>query len=244
VVLVNEALARKYWGSKNPVGQSIRFAFMGPPREREIVGVVADVRHSGPQTEPDPEVYVPHAQAPTGAVHLVVASTGSSPELRAELKRELTKINPAMPLTDIVTLESLLDNALRERRFQLTLLATFAVVALLLAAVGIYGVISAVTVQRTHEIGIRMALGAKSRDVIAMVMKEGMLMAGIGTAAGLILAAVATRMLSGMLFKVGTLDPAVFLGGLASLLTIATLACWIPAARASRVDPARAIREE
>src|SRR5687767_4508753 len=243
VALVNAALARKYWGSKSPVGQSIRFRFMGPPREREIVGVVADVRHSGPHTEPDPEVYVPHAQAPTGAVHLVVASTASTPELRAQLKRELTKMNPAMPLTDIVTLESLLDDSLRDRRFQLTLLAIFALVALLLASVGIYGVISAVTAQRTHEIGIRMALGAKSRDVIAMVMREGIFMAAIGTVAGLIAAAAATQLLAGMLFNVGTLDPAVFIGGLASLLVITTLACWVPAARASRVDPASAIRE-
>ena len=244
VALVSEALARKYWGNRNPVGQTIRFRFMGPPREREIVGVVADVRHGGPHEEPGPEVYVPHAQAPTGAVHLVVAASSSGAAVEQQLKRELTKLNPAMPLTDIVTLESLLDNSLRERRFQLTLLGTFAFVAVLLAAVGIYGVISAVTAQRTHEIGIRMALGAKRRDVMRMVMRQGLIMAGIGTVAGLIGAAVAAQLLAGMLFKTGTLDPAAFAGGLMLLLAIAVLACWIPAARASRVDPAIAIRDE
>jgi predicted permease len=244
VALITETLARKYWGTSSPIGRSIRFRFMGPPRDREIVGVVADVLHGGPHTEPEPQVYVPHAQAATGAVHLVVAGTAAGSPTRRQLRRELAAMNPTMPLTAVVELESLLDDSLRERRFQLTLLGTFALVAILLASVGIYGVISAVTAQRTHEIGIRMALGAKGRDVLAMVMKQGMLIAIAGTVAGVVFAAMATRLLAGMLFKVETLDPVVFAGGLTLLLGIAAIACWIPAARASRVEPAQAIREE
>jgi putative ABC transport system permease protein len=153
-------------------------------------------------------------------------------------------INGAMPLASTTTLESLLDDSLRERRFHLALLGAFAVVALLLAALGVYGVMSHATSERTHEIGVRMALGARGADVLGMVMRQGATLAVAGAVGGLVGAAMVTRVLRGMLYGVTPLDPFAYLGAGVLLLLSAALACYLPARRAAQLDPVRALRAE
>lgn len=244
VAIVNEALARQYWPAGNPIGRRITFAFQGPPVTREIVGVVGNVRHDGLHADPPPTVFIPHAQAPTGAVHLVVsARRGNAEQIVPAIKRELSAMNRAMPVSDVVTLDSLLDSSLRERRFNLSLLTAFALAALVLATVGIYGVMSGLTSERTHEIGIRMALGADAVAVLMMILRQGLQVAAVGVAIGLFGAVVVTRLLKDMLFDVTPLDPVTFLFGVAVLLAVAALACLVPANRAARLDAAQALRQ-
>jgi predicted permease len=245
VAIVNEALAKALSPTGKVIGRRITFGFVGRPITREIVGIVGNVRHDGLHADPPPTVFVPHPQGPTGAVHLVVSTAG--PDARSiipAIKRELYAMNRAMPVSEVVTLESLLDGSLRERRFNLALLAAFAVIALLLAAVGIYGVMSGVTSERTHEIGIRMAVGADARAVLAMVLRQGLRLAAIGVAIGIVGATVVTRLLSGMLFHVTPLDPLAFLLSVGVLLIVAGAACLVPASRAAHLDPARALRQD
>ncbi|MFL5585400.1 MAG: ADOP family duplicated permease [Gemmatimonadaceae bacterium] len=245
VAIVNEALARQLSPTGNIIGRRITLAFVGPPRTREIVGIVGDVRHDGLHADPPPTVFIPHAQAPTGAVHLVVSTTGrDAVTMIPELRREISTINRVMPVSEVVTLESLLDASLRQRRFNLALLAAFAVIALALATVGIYGVMSSVTTERTHEIGIRMAVGANTRAIMAMVLRQGLALAAIGVAIGIVGATAVTRLLKGMLFHVTPLDPLAFLISVALLLMVAAAAALVPASRAARLDPARALRHD
>ncbi len=244
VAVVNEALARKFWPAGDAIGRRIAFSFQGPPVMREIVGVVGNVRHDGLHADPPATVFIPHAQGATGAIHLVVsARNGNAARLIPAIRRELTAMNRAMPLSEIVTLDALLDGSLRERKFNLSLLAAFAIAALILAAVGIYGVMSGLASERTHEIGIRMALGADARAVLMMVLRQGLRIATIGVAIGLGAAVVLTRLLEDMLFRVRPLDPLAFLAGVTVLLAVAALACLIPANRAARLDAARALRQ-
>jgi putative ABC transport system permease protein len=243
VAIVSEALARRYWPNGNALGQRVKLS-SGAPVMRTIVGVVADVRHGGLQEAPRPTVYVPHAQSPTGANAFVIRTAGDPLAALAQVRAEFRSINPSMPLASTTTLESLLDDSLRERRFHLALLGAFAVVALLLAALGVYGVMSYATSERTHEIGVRMALGARGADVLGMVMRQGATLAAAGALGGLLGAAAVTRLLRGMLFGVTPLDPLAYVGAGALLLGAAALACYLPARRAARLDPVRALRAE
>ena len=186
----------------------------------------------------------PHAQSPTGANAFVVRTAGDPLAALAQVRAEFRSINSVMPLASTTTLESLLDDSLRERRFHLALLGAFAVVALLLAALGVYGVMSHATSERTHEIGVRMALGAVAMDVLRMVMRQGATLAIAGAIGGLIGAAAVTRLLRGMLYGVTPLDPLAYVAAGALLLAAAALACYVPARRASRLDPVRALRVE
>jgi len=245
VAIVNEALAKELSSTGKVIGRRITFGFVGRALTREIVGIVGNVRHDGLHADPPPTVFVPHPQAATGAVHLVVSiAAADARNIIPAIKRELYAMNRVMPVSDVVTLESLLDSSLRERRFNLALLAAFAVIALVLAAVGIYGVMSGVTSERTHEIGIRMAVGADARAVLAMVLRQGLRLAAIGVAIGIAGATVVTRLLRGMLFHVTPLDPLAFLLSVGVLLIVAGAACLVPANRAARLDPARALRQD
>jgi putative ABC transport system permease protein len=244
VAIVNEALVRRHWPNESPLGKRIKLSGSGQPPLRTIVGVVADVRHGGLHEVPRPTVYVPHAQSPTGANAFVIRTTGDPLAALAQVRAEFRSINPSMPLASTTTLDSLLDDSLRERRFHLALLGAFAVVALLLAALGVYGVMSHATSERTHEIGVRMALGARGADVLRMVMRQGAILAVAGAVAGLLGAAAVTRLLRGMLYGVTPLDPLAYLSAGVLLLGAATLACYLPARRAARLDPVRALRAE
>lgn len=244
VAVVNRAFVRRFFGEENPIGKRLTFGFAGPPLAREIVGVVGDVRHRGLDADPSPSVFVPHAQAPTGAIHLVVRSRSDAAMLQRVVKSALAEMNGAMPLTQITTMDALLGRSLRERRFQLGLLSAFSAIALLLSAIGIYGVMSRATSERTHEIGVRMAIGAQRGDVRWMVLRNGGALAIVGVIAGATIALLLTRYMAGMLFGVTPLDPVTYIAAAALLLGTALLATWIPAWRASSVDPVAALRNE
>ncbi|HUF27415.1 MAG TPA: ABC transporter permease [Gemmatimonadaceae bacterium] len=244
VVVVNRAFARRFLGDREPVGARVVFGFMGPAIAREIVGVVGDVRHDGLHAEPRPSMFVPHAQASTGAIHLVARTTGDPVLLQRHVRDALAELNGVMPLSDITTMDALLARSLRERRFQLGLLAAFSGTALLLSAIGIFGVMSRATSERTHEIGVRMAIGARAGDVRWMVLRSGGTLAATGIAAGGVAALFLTRFLAGMLYDVTPLDPLTYIGAAGLLLLAALLASWVPAWRASAVDPVIALRSD
>jgi putative ABC transport system permease protein len=187
---------------------------------------------------------VPHPQAATGAINLVLRTTGDPALLERPVRAELARINGAMPLSGVTTMDAQLALSLRQRSFQLGLLAAFAIVALLLAAVGIYGVMSRATSERTQEIGLRMAIGAPSREVRWMVLRGGGTLAGLGVLLGIAASLGLTRYLSGMLFGISTLDPLTYVAAAAILFGVALLACWVPARRASKVDPVVALRAD
>jgi putative ABC transport system permease protein len=244
VAVVNEAFVRRYFSDQDPIGKRITFGFMSAPIAREIVGVVGDVRHRGLHADPSPSVFIPHAQGPTGAMHLVVRSTNDPASLLRAVRTELTAINGAMPVSQLTTMDALMGRSLRERRFQLGLFAAFSMIALVLSAIGIYGVMSRATNERTHEIGVRMAIGARATDVRWMVLRTGGALAVSGVLAGLAMALLLTRYMAGMLFGVTPLDPFTYMGAAAVLLIAALLASWLPAWRASTVDPVVALRND
>ncbi len=244
VAIVSEAFVQRHWPDESALGKRIKISAGSPSALRTIVGVVGDVRHGGLHEAPRPTVYVPHAQSPTGANVFVTRTTGDPLAALAQVRAEFRAINPVMPLASTATLESLLDDSLRERRFHLAMLGAFATVALLLAALGVYGVMSHATTERTHEIGVRMALGARAADVLTMVMRQGAILAVAGALGGLLGAAAATRLLRGMLFGVTPLDPLAYVGAGVLLLGAGMLACYLPARRAARLDPVTALRVE
>ena len=244
VALVSRAFVRRHMANTSPIGKRINFGFAGPPVTREIVGVVGDVRHEDLQTPPEPMVLVPHPQAPTGAIHFVIRTSGEPALMERRVREELRAINGAMPLSGVTTMEGQLSASLRQRRFQLGLLAAFSVTALLLAAIGIYGVMSRTTSERTQEIGLRLAIGANASDVRWMVLRNGGRLAALGVGIGALGALVLTRYMSGMLFGVTPLDPLTYLAAGLVLLFAAVLATWMPAWRASTVDPVVALRND
>lgn len=244
VVLVNEAFVRSTFGDENPIGKRLTFGFVGAPITREIIGIVGDTRHEGLHADPRPSVFVPHAQASTGAIHLVARVNGEPAAFERAVRSELAKLNGAMPLTDFTTMESLVSQSLRERRFQLGLLGCFSLTALLLAAIGIYGVMSRATTERTHEIGVRMAVGAAASSVRMLVLRSGGSLAIAGIVIGLGVALALTRYMAGMLYGVTPLDPLTYALAATVLLTAALLATLLPAWRASAVDPVEALRND
>jgi putative ABC transport system permease protein len=242
--VINQSFARRHFGGENPIGKRLTFSYMSAPLPREIVGIVGDVRPRGLDADPAPSVFIPHAQAATGAIHLVVRTAGDPALLQRAVRAELSKMNGAMPLTDVTTMEALLGQSLRERRFQLGLLAAFSGIALLLSAIGIYGVMSRAMSERTHEIGVRMAIGAHASQVRWMVLRNGGMLAAGGIIAGVAIAILLTRFMAGMLYGVTPLDPLTYIAAAGVLLLAALAATWVPAWRASAVDPVVALRND
>ncbi|HEY9282790.1 MAG TPA: ABC transporter permease, partial [Pyrinomonadaceae bacterium] len=244
VVLVNETMARRHWPGGSPVGQRISF---GEGEERttfEIVGVVGDVRHDGLDSRPRSEFFLTHAQDASGSMLFVVRAQGDPQMILQAAKREIWAVNKDIPFSRAVTMNQLVSKSLGERRFTLLLLSSFAALALLLAAVGIYGLVSFTTGQRTHEIGVRVALGARPRDITGMILKQGLWLALAGVGAGLVAALALTRFLRQMLFGVSATDPATFALPALLLCCVALIACYVPARRATKVDPLVALRAE
>ncbi|HEY6402478.1 MAG TPA: FtsX-like permease family protein, partial [Blastocatellia bacterium] len=244
VAIINETLARRYFPGEDPLGKRILFG----PRAWAIVGVAPDVRRYGLEEEVRPEFYRPYLQE-TGIlgfvpVKLEVRAVGDSLNLAAPIRRQALAIDPDQPVFSMRTMERRLAESIAPRRFQMMLFGVFAAVALALAAVGIYGVIAHSVSLRTHEIGIRMALGAKPRDVLRMVVAQGMRLALIGLAIGLTGAFALTRVMASLLFSVSPADPATFASASALLAVIAFLATYLPARRATKVDPMIALRHE
>jgi putative ABC transport system permease protein len=245
VVLVSETLARRQWPGEDPVGRRMTVVFARSGAVvREVVGVVGDVRHAGLDESPRPAIYIPHAQARTGALVFAARTGGDAAALVPALQRAIWAIDPGLSVSEAATMETLLDDSLRPRRFTLVLLLVFSATALALAALGVYGLMSQHASERTREVGIRVALGARVRDVLALVLREGLALAAAGVVLGLACAAALTRVLRGMLFGIGPLDLVTFGAVSALVLLCAAAASLVPALRSSRVDPAVALRDE
>ena len=210
----------------------------------EIVGVVADVKHLGLDSQSRPELYVPYFKDPWPFMTIVVRGGPGSAGLANAMRNEVSVVDKDLPVPDIKTMDQLLADSVARRRFNMLLLGTFGGIALVLAAVGIYGVMSYTVTQRTREIGIRMALGATRSDVLKLVVGQGMSLALIGVGIGLAAAFALTRVLTSLLFAVGATDPATFVIISTLLAGVALAACLVPARRAMKVDPMVALRYE
>jgi len=244
VMVVSNTFAKRYFGNEAALGK--RIIFDGPNKTPwEIVGVVADVHRNGLDTDVEPECYVSYLQKPERRMNLVIRSDAlDAAQLTPVARAEVKAFDPDQVIWRTQTLEQLLRTSVAPRRLNMMLLAVFAAIALVLAAVGLYGVMSYAVSWRTHEIGIRMALGAQQTNVLAMVVRQGMAMALLGLAIGLVGAFSLSRLLRGLLFGVSPTDPTTFAGVSILLVIVSVLACLIPARRATRVDPIIALRTE
>jgi putative ABC transport system permease protein len=248
VGVVNESMVRQYFQNENPLGARIRWARgEGEPQWITIIGVAGDVKHFGLNEAEEPAVYTPYAQSihPWKRwMYLVVRSHADPSALTNMVKDKIWSVDNQIPVTRVQTMTEARAASVAGQRFNMLLLGLFASVALLLAAVGIYGVISYSVTQRTHEIGIRMALGAQTKDVLKMVLGRGLLLALIGVAIGIAGAFALTRVMASLLFGVSATDPATFASVALLLVFVALLASYVPARRAMRVDPMVALRYE
>ncbi|HEY0380185.1 MAG TPA: ABC transporter permease [Pyrinomonadaceae bacterium] len=245
VVIINETFAHRFFPGEDPVGKAIIPGEGKDPVTREIVGVVGDVRHAGLDTERTPEYYVPYEQTDVDRLTVVARTASGNPaNVAGALRGVVAAMDKEQPVYNIRPMTQLLDESVARRRFNMMLLGGFALLALLLASIGIYGVISYSVAQRTREIGIRIALGAQLSDVIKLILKQGLALALAGLAAGLLVAYFVTKLMSSLLFGVGATDPVTFASVALILLFVALLACYIPARRAANVDPNVALRYE
>jgi predicted permease len=246
IALINSTMAAQLWPNEDPLGRRIKFpgSEKNPQPWRTVVGVVKDVSQYALDKKPPMQIYVPHAQFSTGFSTIVVKTEKEPTAMTAAVRREIQAVDKDQAVFNVTTLEQLMGESILIRRFFMILLLVFAVLALSLASVGIYGVMSYVASQRTHEIGIRMALGAQANDVLKLIIGNGMALALIGVAAGLAGAFALTRLMTGVLFGVSATDAVTFVTVSAGLIAVALLACYIPARRATKVDPLVALRYE
>jgi len=258
VALISQALERKYFSAEDPIGRRIH---IGPPQflqippganitdaaDVTIVGVIGDFRNNGLTAPPEPQIIVLYSQHPLvnyGFKDVVVRAASDPHVLIPEITRELHSLDSDMPFAQVKTIDELVEQQTGSQRFTTTLLTLFAAAGLLLAAVGIYGVVSFLVAQRKRELAIRVAVGASVADVLWLVLKEGVRMAAIGASIGLVGVWAAQKLLSGLLFGISAVDPVTLAGAAFFLLTVVMIACWVPAWRASRVDPCIALRAE
>jgi len=246
VTIINEALASRYWPNQDPLGKRLGFVEEESGKQvwREIVGVVGNVRHKALEIEAMPEAYFPYKQSPGNFMSLVVRTASDPVSMVPSIRSQVLSIDKDQPVSDVMTMEQRVAKSVASRRFVMLLLGSFSVLALGLAAVGIYGVMAYLVIQRTQEIGVRMALGAQKRDVLRLVVGKGMGLAIIGIGIGLIASLVLTRLMRSLLFEVTPTDWLTFVIVSVVLLTLALLACYIPARRATKVDPLVALRYE
>jgi putative ABC transport system permease protein len=248
VAVVNDAMAKKHWPHESPIGKRVSFS-TNEPHWYEIVGVAGNIKHRALEAVDRPELYVPYRQPLfagwTVRPMYVIARTSADPaSIVAIARHEIARVDPDQPISDVRTMDERIGRSLSSRRFSMVLLALFAGLALTLAAVGIYGIVAYSVTERTHEIGVRVALGAQRRDVMAMVVGQGMTMTIVGTAIGVAASAALARLMSSLLFGVSAVDPVTFVAIPLLLIAVALAACYVPARRAMRVDPLETLRSE
>jgi putative ABC transport system permease protein len=244
VIMVNETLARQVWPGDTPVGRRLVIDYKRARYAYEVVGVAGDTRAYGLRSRPEPEIFIPHAQNPYLAMNVVLRTTSTPVDLARAVEREAQALDPAQPVHSVVTMSRLLESSLAPDQFSMTLVSALALIALLLAAVGLYGMTSYLVGLRTREFGVRMALGAAPHAVLGMVLRQMCRLAAAGVVLGLAAALALTRLVAGLLYGVRTADPATF-AAVTLILAVATLgAAWIPARRVLRIDPLAALRHE
>ncbi|HXM36372.1 MAG TPA: FtsX-like permease family protein, partial [Pyrinomonadaceae bacterium] len=248
VIIVTEVFVRQHFPNEDPIGRRIKPGISSYEGEkatmREIVGVVGDVKNRSLSTDPRPTYYVPQTQIPFSQMTIVVRTTNDPRSVITAVTKEAGALDKDLPLFSVKTLEEYLAASVAAPRFNTTLLSIFALVALVLTIVGLYGVMSYSVAQRTNEIGIRMALGAQARDVLTLIVGQGFKLVLVGLAIGLVGALALTHLIASLLFGVTTKDPLTFAAVAVLLASIALLACYIPARRATRIDPMEALRYE
>ena len=237
VVIINRALAERYWPNDDALGKRMQLPTREGPVWANIVGIVGDIHHRGLDQPVKPEFYVPLLQAPYPSVILTVRSAQDATSLTSALRSTVQAIDPTLPVAHVRTLQQVIADSVAPRRLSVVLLSVFAGIALVLASVGIYGVMSFLVVQRTHEIGVRMALGAQRSDVLRLIIARAGILIGAGTLLGLIIALFSTSILRSVLYDVSALDLSIFLFVTFILALVALLASYIPAHRATRADP-------
>jgi putative ABC transport system permease protein len=241
VALVNRALVRRYLAGEPAVGRRVRLGPEDAPWAT-IVGVVGDVHHAQLSRAPDPEVYVPLAQAPPALLMLAVRTDGRPEEQAASVRAAIQAVDPAQPVYHVKTMGQLVSDSLLAQTMSATLMTLFSALALALAAVGVYGVVAYGVSQQTREFGLRIALGATPRDVLALVLGQGLRLVSLGVLLGAVSALAATRLMGGILYGVGPADPHTYLGVVSLLIATGFVAASVPAWRASRVTPVEALR--
>jgi putative ABC transport system permease protein len=243
VAIINETMARRFFADQDPIGKRVIVAYdeMIP---REIVGVVADVKHTGLEKETGPEIYTPYTQLIWPSMGILVRTASDPMSLANAARGKIWEIDPDQPIENVKSMQQVLYDSVSSNRFNMILFGIFAAVALVLAAVGVYGVIAYTVSQRTHEIGIRVALGASSRDILKLIVGQGVVLSVIGVLLGLVAAFVLTRTMSGLLYDVSPTDPITFVSIALLLLAVAVIASYVPARRATKVDPTIALKYE
>ncbi len=246
VVVINEAFARINFPGQDPLGKRVTIYMKDDPENKpgEIIGIVGDNKHLGLDVEVEPMAFWPQPELTYSSMTMAIRTRGEAMNIAAAARNVIHEIDPEQPIGEVNTMNGLMAKSIARSRFITVLLAVFSIVALVMAAVGIYGVMSYSVQQRTHEIGIRMALGAQHRDVRALVVKQGMILGAIGVAAGLIASFSLTRLIASLLFEVTATDTSTYAAVAAGLFIVTLIACYIPARRATKVDPLVALRYE
>ncbi len=242
VVLINEGMRQRLWPNEDPIGKRIRHG--AEQQWQTIIGVVGDVRQRGLEAEAHPQIYTPYAQYQHTTMSLAIRTQGDPKALLGAVRGEVAALDPLLAPYNIFTLEEAVNRTLTGRRLATWLLALFACAALMLAAVGIYGVMSYSVSQRTREIGVRMALGAQADDVLKLILGQGFRLIRLGLVVGCVAALLLARLMRTMLFGVSATDPLIIAGVALLLVIVALIACFIPARRAANVDPMIALRQD
>jgi predicted permease len=244
VAIVNEKMAKTYWPNEDPIGKQFRFSARLSSPWLTIVGVTGDMRRQGLEREAIPQVFRPDAQDSEDMLEVIVRTVNDAAPMAEVVRREIQSLDRSVAKFDISTVEQRLGEQTQQRRFQTSLISLFSVLALLLSALGVYGLVQYLVTQRRHEIGVRMALGADRGSVLALVIRQGILLAGSGIGIGVCLALGLMRALGGLLYDVTPTDPLTFATAALVLLAVAALACWLPAQQATRIDPMLALRQD
>ena len=244
VVVINETLARRYFPNEDPIGKRITVIMKDDAEPTEIIGIVGDSKFTNLEGEIEPMVYWPHSELVYSAMTFVIRAKGDALSLATPAREVIRSLDASQPVADVRSMESLLASSIGRARFSTLLLTLFAAVAMILASIGIYGVMSYSVEQRTHELGIRIALGAKAQDLLQLIVGQGMLLALVGITLGLVAAFFLTRLVSSLLFEVSATDALTFAGVSLLLIGVALVACFVPARRAAKTDPMVALRYE